>query len=87
MKKQGEKIYILKIYDNDGIDEPSVYVSRDRDTIVEKAFELIKTSNDELDEYGWDKERLEEIHEQLRNEGEFDDDGTTFYVIEEDEMI
>ncbi len=86
MKKQGEKIYILKIHDNDTTN-PSVYVSRSRDTLVEKAFELIKMSNDELDEYGWDKERLEEIHEQLRNTGEFNDDGTTFYVIEEDEMI
>ncbi|MBR2771270.1 MAG: hypothetical protein IKD78_04570 [Bacteroidales bacterium] len=86
MKKQGEKIYILKIHDNNMTD-PFVYVSRSRETLVEKAFELVKMSNDEDDEYGWDKSRLEEIHEQLKNTGEFDDDGMTFYVIGEDQMI
>jgi hypothetical protein len=80
-----EKIFVLSIY-GIGESKPSVYVSKERSKCVEKAFELVEMSNDEDDEYGWDKEYLEEIHEQLRNTGEFND-GTTSYVIEESELM
>ena len=63
--------------------KPMVYASEDRGKCVKKAFELICMTNDEESQYGWDKEQLEEIRNQLDKTGEYDDDGMVSYVIEE----
>ena len=63
--------------------KPQVYASEDRGKCVNKAFELIRMTNDEESEHGWNEEQLEEIRSQLDKTGEYDDDGMVSYVIEE----
>lgn len=85
MKKTIEKIWVLTVYDSDGI-KPSVYVSKDRSKCVKKAFSLIKLGNDEDSEYGLSKKELSEIKKNLETIGGYTDEMVT-YVIEETQLM
>lgn len=79
-------IYTLCVYDDEGVDTPHIFASRDRVKCVEKAMEILEAQNDPDDEYGWSAEDLEDIRKSLDEQGWYSDDPVQ-YLIRESELL